>query len=64
MLARLGFVFHWIANVVAVVIALFGLAIQIMSNKTDMWIPAVAVLVIAGLVWLVGRAVLWILAGE
>ena len=59
MLARLGRVFYWITITVAIISALLGFAALIFGAET--FVVAV-IFVFVVLVWLTGRAVLWILS--
>ena len=58
-LGRLGRVLYWIATTIAVVLALVGVGGLFFSDK-----PVVMILVVAGLTWLAGRTVLYILSGR
>ncbi len=62
LLARLGRVVYWVGSAVAVVIALLGLVAWLFRDEPASWFFAVIGLFFAGLVWLIGRAVLYILS--
>ena len=63
MLARLGQVIYWAACGIAVVVVLFGIAMSFGDND-DSLIIIVGSLVYAALVWLLGRAALYVSAGK
>ena len=64
MAARLGYVLYWAGCVLAVVFGGFGIAAYYNAPDSDRW-PLVIVLGgIAVIVWLIGRACRFILAGD
>lgn len=62
MAARLGQVFYWAGCVVAAVILLLGL--PTIFNPDGPGFPILSALVVAFVIWLIGRACLYVLAGR
>ena len=63
MIARLGQVLYWAACAVAVYIAGLGIAVW-HGNSTRSWVGLIYPVGTSLLVWLAGRALLYILAGR
>ncbi len=73
MLDRLVYGFYWLLTAAAIVSAILGVGFFIFGAGPELWIfggypepwkLSVAALVFAGLLWLAGRAVLWLYSGE
>ena len=61
---RLGNVIYWTASAVAVLFVLLGVLMAVTYESPKDWIvPIVFCSVIAGLIWLAGKAARYILAG-
>lgn len=70
MLARLGMILYWVANIVAAFLALGTVAVLIMGTfdilgfKSENNVLEAFVFMPAVLIWLIGRACLYLLAGK
>jgi len=60
MAARYGQVIYWVACLLAAQIVLYGVLVLFGNAPLAALIP----MVLAGLIWLAGRAVLYVLAGR
>ena len=61
LVAGLGFLLYWLGNGLAVLLGLGGMLALIYSAEQWVYMLAFGA---AGLCWLVGRAALWLFAGE
>lgn len=69
MVARFGSVIYWITNGLAVLLACLAAlnllaAIGVLPGGNDAWFRAIASLIFAGLIWSIGRAILYVLAAR
>ena len=69
MLERLGQVIYWTCCAVACLVMLVGLVYAVFAQGSDMTLgfrafAAVLSFVVAGVIWLVGRAALYVLADD
>jgi len=64
MVARLGDVLYWAASGVAALLAAFVLMVFMLADGKGEPIFQVLGVVIAGIIWLIGRACRYVLAGK
>jgi hypothetical protein len=63
-LARLGNVLYWAATAVAIVLVVLAVLAYFTATGTGALQSALLIVAFAGLVWLIGRAILYVLAGR
>lgn len=64
MVSRLGNVLYWLANTIAVACLLLGFGIAVSNAARDGWAALPVMAAVAVAVYLVGRAVRYVLAGR
>ena len=63
-MARLGNVLYWAATAVAIVLVVLAVLAYFTATGTGALQSALLIVAFAGLVWLIGRAILYVLAGR
>jgi hypothetical protein len=63
-LARFGNVLYWAATAVAIVLVVLAVLAYFTATGTGALQSALLIVAFAGLVWLIGRAILYVLAGR
>jgi hypothetical protein len=64
MLARLGNVLYWLASAIAIALVIFAAFAYYTATGSGALEGALFIVAFAGLVWLIGRAILYVLAGR
>ena len=63
-LARLGTVLYWAATAIAIALIVFAVFAYFTATGSGALAGALFIVALAGLVWLIGRAILYVLAGR